>query len=105
MDYKDISIDEAKALVWSMDVENEISAVETVLKKVSSSLTSAAGSDDTIIQGISRVGSTLETVWAGMCNEFKKVQKTLNDVIKKFGKTAAAVLDDLETVKGRAGGR
>lgn len=105
MDYKDLSIDEAKAWVWVKDVENEIAAVEYVLKNVYASLTAVAGSDDTIMQGISSVGSILENVWTGMCNGFKEAQNALGEVFTKIGTTAQGILDELEGVKGSAGGR
>lgn len=105
MDYKDLSIDEAKAWVWTREVENEIADVEHVLKNVYASLTAVAGSDDTIMRGISSVGTVLENVWTGMCNGFKEAQKAIEDVFTNIRVTAEGVLTELDGVKGRAGGR
>ena len=101
----DISIDEAKAKIWMDDVRNEINAVEAILKKVNGALTTVAGDDDSIMQGIYKVGTTMESVWTSMCNGFKSAHSILEEALTKLVSSAQNVIDDADTLKNSIGGR
>lgn len=95
----DISVDEAKAKAWIDDVTAELEAVEKVLEKVRGSLTESAGEDDTIMNGIYKVGQTMETVWTGMCKGFRTSQDLLFKGLRKIVDGTGAVLDNVETLR------
>ena len=88
-----------------MDVNNEIAAVEALLKQVHTSLSSVAGSEDTIMKGIFNLGTFLETTWTKMCSNFKEAQSAVEETLEKIGVAVGDVLGNLEGVRGRAGGR
>ena len=105
MDYRDLSVEQAKAIIWTMDVNQEIAAVEALLKQVHTSLSSVAGSEDTIMQGIFNFGTFLESTWTKVCSNFKEAQSAVENTLEKIGVTVGDVLGHLETVRNRAGGR
>lgn len=97
----DISIDEAKAKIWLDDVNAEIDAVEGILKKVNSSVTTPAGSDDSIMKGIEKIGVAMENAWTAMCNHFKQSQSKLKEAIDMIVRSAQTVIDDADSVKSK----
>lgn len=99
----DISIDEAKAKQWILDVKNELSSVETVLKNVTTACTTVPGEDDDIMKGIVSTGETLRSFWDQMCNGFKSATDFISESITKIGTTAGAVIQDINTVKSKIG--
>lgn len=103
MNYNDLSVEQAKAIMWTMDVNNEIAAVEALLKQVQGSLSSVAADEDTIMSGIYTVGTILENTWNTVCKNFKEAQSAVEKTLEKIGVAVSEVLDNLETVKSRAG--
>lgn len=101
----DMSIDEAKAKIWTDDVNNELDEVRALLKKVNTANSTVAGLDDSIMDGIYKVGTLLGDTWDRMCNAFDDAQDKLKEAIKQIGKTVGNVLDDAEIVKSKIGGR
>lgn len=99
----DISIEEAKAKTWILDVKNELSAVETVLKNVSTACTTLPGEDDDIMKGIVDTGEALRSFWDQMCSGFTKATELISDAIDKIGSTAGEVVSDINNVKSRIG--
>lgn len=96
----DISIDEAKAKMWIDDVNAELDAVEAILHKVNNSLATPVG-DDTIMEGISKVGEAMESAWTEMCRQFKLAQAKLPEVVNKIVKAAQDVIDDANELKSK----
>lgn len=90
----DISIDEAKAKLWVDDVNAELDAVKEILNRVEESLSTVAGDEDSIMEGIYQVGKAMERVWNEMCNRFRTAQGMLSEGISKIVKATANVLDD-----------
>ena len=99
----DMSIDEAKAKIWIDDVNAEISAVRTLLRKVNNANSTIAGVDDSIMDGIYTVGTALESAWTKMCNSFDEAQSKLVEAVAKIGKTVSGVLENVDSVKARVG--
>jgi len=99
----DISIDEAKAKIWMEDVNSELAAVESILKKVNGALTTVAGSDDSIMNGIYKVGTTMESAWNTMCTNFKSAQSKLAEAISKIVSSAQNVINDADALKYKIG--
>lgn len=97
----DISIDQARANMWIADVNNELEAVELVLKGVSGSLTSVAGTDDSIMEGIFKVGTAMENAWTNMCNNFKTAQSKLSQVIGRIFDAVEDVVDAAGALRGK----
>lgn len=97
----DISIDEARANTWIYDVETELDLVRTLMKKASTSITTPAGEDDTIMQGISKMGDQLNTVWTQACNVYEKATNLLKDALKAITKAGSEVMADLDSTKAR----
>ena len=100
----DISLEEARAKIWMDDVNSELEAVEAILKKVHSSLTTTAGSDDSIMNGIWKVGTAMENAWNTLCNNFKSAQSKMALGIAKLVATAQEVIDDADALKSKIGG-
>ena len=88
----DISIDEARAQAWLKDVKYELDAVEVVLKNVQTSLQTVAGEDDTIIQGIYKLGTGMEEKWTGMCQQFKETCVEIGEAIVNLSNTAVEIV-------------
>lgn len=99
----DISIEEAKAKQWILDVKNELSLVEAVLRNVSTACTTIPGEDDDIMKGIVSTGEALREFWDQMCSGFKSATNLISDVITKIGTTAGEVVSDINSVKSRIG--
>lgn len=99
----DISIDEAKAKIWMDDVNSELNAVESILRKVNGALTTVAGSDDSIMNGIYKVGVAMENAWAIMCNNFKSAQSKVAEAISKIVVSAQNVIDDADALRTKIG--
>lgn len=99
----DISIEEAKAKQWILDVKNELSAVEIVLRNVSTSCTTVPGEDDDIMKGIVSTGEALRGFWDQMCSGFKNATNLISDAISKIGTTAGEVVSDINNVKSKIG--
>ncbi len=97
----DISIEEARAKIWLMDVERELDAVQDVLDKVSKVLTTVVGSDDTIMQGLYKVGETMESVWGTLCKNFKEAHHNVSEAVKIVVGAAQDVVEDVEVLKGK----
>jgi cytochrome c556 len=97
----DISIDEAKAKMWIDDVNAELDAVETILHKVNNSLATPVGEDDSIMEGISKVGEAMESAWTEMCRQFKEAQAKLPEVVNKIVKAAQDVIDNANELKSK----
>lgn len=99
----DISIDEAKAKIWMDDVNSELNAVESILRKVNGALTTVAGSDDSIMNGIYKVGVAMENAWTIMCNNFKSAQSKVAEAISKIVVSAQNVIDDADALRTKIG--
>ena len=99
----DISIEEAKAKQWILDVKNELSSVETVLRNVTTACVTVPGEDDDIMKGIVSTGETLKNFWDQMCNGFKNATDLISKSIDKIGATAGEVVQDINTVKSKIG--
>jgi len=97
----DISIDEAKAKIWLDDVNAELEAVEGVLAKVTQSFTTPAGSGDSIMDGIYKVGTTMETTWNELCKGFKSAYNNIVESVKRLSEEAGKVIGDADTLKDR----
>lgn len=97
----DISIDEAKAKIWMEDVNAELYAVEIILKNVNTSLTTVAGQDDTIMNGIYNVGKALESAWTTMTSNFKTAQNKIKQAITEIIASAQNVIDDIDVLKSK----
>ena len=100
-----IDIDEAKATIWKMDVQSELNQIEDILKKVTNELTTVAGSDDSIYQGIYKVGVAAEEAWNESINSWKKCIDYWTEAINKLGSAGQKVLEDADGLRGRMGGR
>ena len=97
----DISIDEAKAKIWLDDVNAELEAVERILSKVTQSFTSPAGNDDSIMDGIYKVGTTMETAWNELGKAFTSALSTLKEVVKRLVVEGSKVIDDASQLEKR----
>ena len=100
-----IDIDEAKTMIWKQEVETELSQVEEILKKVQTELTTVAGSDDSIYQGIYKVGVAVEETWNETVGSWRKCIEYWTEAIRKMGLGGQAVLDSADALKAKMGGR
>lgn len=99
----DISIEEAKAREWILDVKNELYSVEEVLKNVTTACVTVPGDDDDIMKGIVSTGETLRNFWDQMCNGFKSATDLISNAISEIGKAAGEVVQDINNVKSKIG--
>lgn len=97
----DISIDEAKAKIWMDDVNAELAAVRSLLKKVNMANADVAGSDDTIMEGIYKVGVAMGNAWDKMCNVFDEVSGKITDGISKLGHAVQHVVEEAESIRAK----
>lgn len=96
-----ISIEEAKANAWIADVMTEIDDVEGLLKKVSKVLQETAGNDDSIMQGIYKVGTAMEETWINTCKVLRDTSEDVKNAIKVIVSKGKEVVDDVETLRGK----
>lgn len=99
----DISIDEARAQQWILDVRNELALVEQVLEKVSKACTTTPAETDDILKGIAKTGEDLNSHWNQMCSNFQKATSNIENAIKKIGKNANDVISDINSVRSKIG--
>ena len=97
----DISIDEAKAKIWMDDVNSELSAVRALLKKVNMANAEVAGSDDTIMEGIYKVGVAMGNAWDKMCNIFDDAGSKIKEGLTKLDSTVQHVVQEVESVRAK----
>ena len=97
----DIKIDEARAKIWISDVKNELELVETVLKNVTTSITTIPTDDDVIFKGIRKAGETLNNAWTKVCSVFKEVGNLVNDVVTRTTSTAEELHQEVESLNQR----
>lgn len=95
----DLSIDEAKAKMWVDDVAAELKDVEVILKNVSGSLTTPIVAEDTIMQGIYNVGTSMENAWTTLCNEFVESTGKIAEAVSQIGKAVIDIVDVLTGLK------
>lgn len=95
----DLSIDEAKAKMWVDDVAAELKDVEVILKNVSGALTTPIVAEDTIMQGIYNVGTSMETSWTTLCNEFVDSTEKIAEAVSQIGKAVIEIIDVLTGLK------
>ena len=94
-----ISIDEAKAQQWILDVQNELRLVETVLSKVAEAQQTIPESNDEIMKSIVATFETLNKKWTDMCSGFNEATGIIGNVIQKIGTAAEDVLSDINGVR------
>lgn len=94
----DISINQAAAESWLKDVKYELDQVELILKKVQTSLQNYPGKNDTIMQGIYKLGTGMEEKWTVMCNQFKETCVGVGKTIDLIAKTAEDVVDGFAAI-------
>ena len=97
----DISIDEAKAKIWMDDVNAELSDVRHLLKRVNTAVADVAGSDDTIMEGIYKVGVAMGNAWDKMCNIFDEAGSKIREGLSKMGSTVQHVVQEVESVRAK----
>ena len=93
-----ISINQAQADAWLKNVKYEMDAVEAVLKNVHTALQEYPGKDDTIMQGIYKLGTGMEEKWTGMCNQFKETCVGLGKAIGLIAEAADNVVEGFAAV-------
>lgn len=99
----DISIEQAKAQQWILDVKTELVEIEKILNNVSNTLQDIPREGDDIINGIVATGQVMHDVWSQMCNGFKEATDSIMEGIDQIGKTAESVLDDINSIKRMLG--
>jgi len=100
-----IKMEEARARVWISEVNTELELVNDTLTKVTQAITSVPASDDTIMNGILKVGNTLEDIWATTCKVFREVGKGIEGIITKTVADYQEREEALNAAHGRMGGR
>ena len=101
MDVKNFSIDGDRAKVWEEKVNSEIKEVRTLLKEGREAVTTPAGEDDTIMQGIESLGTTMDKIWTEMCDTFEKVQTTIADILYWIIKTANDARESVDNLNAK----
>ena len=92
----DVSIDEARAKIWMMDVYTEIGNVELVLDKIAAAQQEMPGENDSIMAAIEKTGKASQTLWKTMNNVFKESCRLLEDAIKRYGAVGSKIVSDFE---------
>lgn len=98
MSLKDASLDGSQAKVWEEKVNLEIKEVRELLKEVREAVSTPAGDDDTIFQGLGNLGHTLDKVWTEMCNGFEAVQSSIADVLSLFTRKATEARENIDSL-------
>ena len=97
----DISIDEAKARIWMADVNAELEDVKYLLRKVNEATSDVAGSDDTIMEGIYKVGVAMGDAWNKMCSLFDQANSKISEGISKLDQTVQNVVEKVEAIRAK----
>ena len=96
-----IKLEEAQAKMWISDVENEIMVVDDILKNVRRAMTEIPGEEDTIYQGIRKIGDTLTNVWTRMISGFREANKSIQGGIKKTVAAGEEIIQEGEYLNKR----
>lgn len=96
-----IKLEEAQAKMWIEDVKNEISIVDGILKGVRRAMTEIPGDDDTLYQGIRKIGDTLTNVWTRMITGFKQASESIETGIKKTVAAGEELVQEGENLNKR----
>lgn len=99
----DISIDEAKAQEWILDVKNELSQVEQILQKVSKVCTTTPAETDDILKGMAQAGNDLQNHWNNMCSGFKSATTSIENAIKNLTKATEKVMSNIDSIRSKIG--
>lgn len=99
-----IKFEEAQAKMWISDVKNEIDIVEGILKKTNECLTSVPGDDDTVYQGIRKIGATLTSVWGKMVGGFREASDLVKSSIEKWSNAGNELSQQGEDLNRKLGG-
>lgn len=101
MDMENVNLNSDQAKAWEEKVNSEIEAVRALLSEVRTAVTTPAGDDDTIMQGIATLGNTLDQVWTKMCNAFGEVQNIVVDVLSKLTNAGNEARENVDNLNSR----
>ena len=93
-----MNIDEAKAKMWISDVEDEISQVKAILRDASNALIEVPGENDTIIQGLVRLGEIQQKAWDTITDKFEKAGEEVKRVIGIISNAISEAVDDVDAL-------
>lgn len=102
--FADLSIDEARAQIWINDVNSELELVRGVLKKTNTAITTIPTEDDTIFQGIRKVGQTLGNVWDKVCNAFDQSKDFIGKAIQNAATAGQELAEGAQSLATKFGG-
>lgn len=78
-----------------------IEEVNGVLNRVTGVLTTVAGDDDTIMQGIYNYGTRLQDSWQQMCKGFSGAVDLLHQAFRRHGEVASELLEGVQGLAGK----
>lgn len=103
MSIYDVSIDEARARVWIMDVYTEINAVNNVLERISGAQKEMPGENDSIMSVIVKTGEATGNLWKTMTRAFQDSCNFVEDAIKRYGTVGSQVVESFEEQRKKLG--
>ena len=87
----DLKIDQARAMTWVKDVQNEIYLVENTLGDVKQVCETFPGDDDTVFKLIEKTGEMLDNAWTATTKAFKNAWEKLEDGVKHVGEAGERI--------------
>lgn len=83
---ENLNFDTARAIAWKRNVDEELVAVSTTLKRVGELCTTVPGEDDSLIKILVKIGEAEQEAWNRLTDAFKTVSNETDNVINRISK-------------------
>ena len=99
-----ISLDEARALLWHEEVQNELKLVTEINSKVAACVLALQEDDDPLIHVLHSIGEKIENYGNILSKTFSNAMDDLKSGIDKLKKAHEDLTADAEVTKSKIGG-
>lgn len=99
-----ISLDEARALLWHEEVQNELKLVTEINNKVAACVLALQEDDDPLIHVLHGIGEKIENYGNALGKAFSSAMDDLKKGIEKLKNTHRDLTSAAETLKSQIGG-
>lgn len=97
----DLKIDQARAMTWVKDVQNEIHLVENTLGDVKQVCETTPGEGDAVFKLVEKTGEMLDDAWSATTKAFKNAWEKLEEGIKYVGEAGERVQEAFSNLQSK----
>lgn len=99
-----ISLDEARALIWHEEVDNELKQVSELNKQVAICVKELQDDDDPLVHVLKGIGEKIESYGNALGKNFAIAMESLKAGIQKYKEVHENLTQEAETLKSNIGG-